>query len=86
VITAFVFVHAAPKAVASLGAAIADIDGVREVYSTTGESDLIAVLGVSDHQAIATIVTEQIAALDGVLSTRTSIAYRAYSTADRNLI
>ena len=86
VITAFVFVHAEPRAVAPLGQAIADIEGVREVYSTTGEADLIVVLWVRDHERIATVVTEEIAALDGIVSTRTSIAYRAYSTADRNLV
>lgn len=85
-ITAFVFVHAEPRAVAPLGQAIADIEGVREVYSTTGEADLIVVLWVRDHERIATVVTEEIAALDGIVSTRTSIAYRAYSTADRNLV
>ena len=51
-----------------------------------GEADLIAILWVSDHEEIATIVTEQIAAMNGVVSTRTSVAYRAYSTNDRNLV
>ena len=85
-ITSFVFVKSEPRHTVSLGQSIADLDGVREVYSTMGEADLIAILWVADHEQIATIVTEQIAAMDGVMSTRTSVAYRAYSTDDRNLV
>ena len=85
-ITSFVFVKSEPRHTVSLGQSIADLKGVREVYSTMGEADLIAILWVSDHEEIATIVTEQIAAMNGVVSTRTSVAYRAYSTNDRNLV
>ena len=37
------------------------LDGVTEVYSVTGDEDLIAVLRVADHEQIARIVTEEIA-------------------------
>jgi DNA-binding Lrp family transcriptional regulator len=85
-ITSFVFIKSEPRATVSLSQKIADLDGVREVYSTMGESDIIAILWVADHEKIATVVTEQIAALPGVLSTRTSIAYRAYSSSDKDLV
>ena len=85
-ITSFVFVKSEPRATAALAQSIADLDGVREVYSTMGEADLIAIVWVADHEQIATIVTEHIAAMPGVQSTRTSVAYRAYSTSDKNLV
>jgi DNA-binding Lrp family transcriptional regulator len=81
-ITAFVSISARPESIASLGRSTADIPGVREVHSTTGEYDLIAILWVPDHDSIATIVTEKISKLPGVESTRTSIAFRTYSSAD----
>ena len=73
-LTAFVLVDADPAFIAALGLR-SPLDGVTEVYSVTGDEDLIAVLRVADHEQIARIVTEEIAALDGVLRTRTMIAF-----------
>jgi len=82
VLTAFVMVDADPAFIAGLGRALAALDGVTEVYSVTGDDDLIAVLRVADHDQIARVVTEEIAALDGVMRTRTMIAFRQYDPAD----
>lgn len=82
VITAFVSISAAPADIAKLGAAIADLAGVREVHSTTGDHDLLAILWVRSHEEIATTVTEHICRLPGVRETRTSIAFRTYGTVD----
>jgi DNA-binding Lrp family transcriptional regulator len=83
VITAFVFVEtASPADVVSLGGAIAGIDGVYECFSVTGQYDLIAVLRVKTHEEIAHVVTERIAALPGIRSTTTTIAFRAYGQQD----
>ena len=81
-LTAFVLVDADPAFIAGLGRALAALDGVTEVYSVTGDEDLIAVLRVADHEQIARVVTEEIAALDGVIRTRTMIAFRQYDPAD----
>lgn len=81
-LTAFVLVDADPAYIAALGRALAALDGVTEVYSVTGDDDLIAVLRVADHEQIASVVTEEIAALDGIMRTRTMIAFRQYDPAD----
>ena len=82
-IIAFVLIEARPDAIAELGHALADIDGVREAHSVAGHDiDLVAILAVPDHEAIATVVTERISKLDGVLNTATMIAFRQYSTAE----
>ena len=84
-ISVFVFINASSSAaVASLGRSIADVPGVYECYSVTGEHDVIAVLRVHNHDEIFGIVAERIAALPGVASTRTVIAYKTYSTADES--
>jgi DNA-binding Lrp family transcriptional regulator len=81
-ITAFVSISAAPESIARLGAEIAELEGVREVYSVTGDMDLLALLWVRDHEEVATVVTERICRLSGVTNTKTSIAFRSYSRAD----
>lgn len=82
-IVAFVLIEARPEAIAELGHALADTEGVREAHSVAGSDvDLVAVVAVPDHEAIATTVTEHISKLDGVLNTTTMIAFRQYSTAE----
>jgi DNA-binding Lrp family transcriptional regulator len=83
VLVAFVLIQARPDAITELGQALADTPGVREAHSVAGSGvDLIAVLAVPDHEAVATVVTEQISRLDGVIDTTTMIAFRQYSTAE----
>jgi DNA-binding Lrp family transcriptional regulator len=82
VLNAIVLIKAEPQNVAALGPALAGIEGVSEVYSVTGDEDLVALMHINDTERVARIVTEQIATLDGVTATRTLIAFRQYDPAD----
>jgi SOS response regulatory protein OraA/RecX len=62
--------------------AIAALDGVSEVYSVTGQIDLIAMVRVSNHDDVATVVADRLNKVDGVTATETHIAFRAYSKHD----
>ena len=65
-----------------VAAAIAAIEGVSEVYSVTGRIDLIALVRVRSHDEIADVVADRLNKVDGVKSTETHIAFRAYSRHD----
>jgi DNA-binding Lrp family transcriptional regulator len=77
-VVAIVLIQAEAGAVAALGPELASIEGVAEVYSVAGDEDLVAIIRVPDHERVATVVTDLIAPLDGILSTRTLIAFRQY--------
>ena len=62
--------------------AIADLDGVSEVYSVAGEFDLIAIFRVADHGDLATVIPGGIAKVDGVERTETLISFQVYSKHD----
>jgi len=81
-ITAIVFVQADVSRIPEVATAIADIEGVSEVYSVTGQIDLIAMIRVKDHDDIATVVADRLNKVEGVTDTETHIAYRAYSRHD----
>jgi DNA-binding Lrp family transcriptional regulator len=81
-LNAIVLITAEPSKVAELGPKLASLDGVSEVYSVTGDEDLVALLHVGDTEEIARLVTEHIAPLRGVNATRTLIAFRQYSPDD----
>lgn len=74
--------RAEPRRIADLAVALADVDGVAEVYSTAGEADIVAVVRVRHHDELADVVTRRVNGLEGVLDTRTLIAFRAYSRHD----
>ncbi len=62
--------------------AIADEEGVSEVYSVAGRYDLAAIVRVSDNDRLAKVVTERIRAVPGITSSETLIAFRVYSRHD----
>jgi DNA-binding Lrp family transcriptional regulator len=81
-IAAVVLIRAVPGDVPALARRIAGIDGVAEVYSVSGEYDLIAIIRVSEYERIAQIVTEEIAQVTGIERTNTLTAFRVYSRQD----
>ena len=83
---AFVLIDGAPARVADLAVELAEIDGVSEVYSVAGHADIVAVVRVRRHEDLADVVTRRISRLDGVIDTRTLIAFQAYSRKDLDAI
>jgi DNA-binding Lrp family transcriptional regulator len=82
VITAIVFVKADVARIPEVAEAIAALDGVSEVYSVTGEIDLIVLVRVRAHEDVADVVADRLNKVPGVASTETHIAFRAYSRHD----
>ncbi len=81
-ITAIVMISAATDAIPEVAAAIADLDGVSEVYSVAGHVDLIAVVRVRQFDDVAEVIAGSINRVEGVQDTETHIAFRAYSKHD----
>jgi DNA-binding Lrp family transcriptional regulator len=81
-ITAIVFVKADVARIPQVAEAIAALDGVTEVYSVTGQVDLIAMVRVRDHEDVARVVADEVNKVAGVMETETHIAFRTYSKHD----
>ena len=82
VITAIVFVKAEVARIPEVAEAIAALEGVSEVYSVTGQVDLIVMVRVRRHEEVAEVVADQLNKVPGVTATETHIAFRAYSRHD----
>ncbi len=80
--TAIVHIDCATDSIPEVAEALAALPGVSEVYSVTGEIDLIALVLVRQHEEIADVVADRLNKVDGVLATETHIAFRAYSQHD----
>ncbi len=82
VVTAFVLISAEPSRIATLAQQLSDLKGIGEVYSVAGDEDLVAIVRVQHHDELAEVVTQRISALEGIVATRTLIAFQAYSKHD----
>jgi DNA-binding Lrp family transcriptional regulator len=82
VITAIVLIHTEPGHTASAAEALAGIPDVAEVYSVTGDYDLVAVVRVKQYEQMAAVVPQHIASTPGVARTHTLMAFRHYSRHD----
>ena len=79
---ALVMVRCRPDAVSGAARTLAAVDGVAEVYSVTGEWDLVAQLRVPRWEDINRIVTEHIHQVDGLQRTETHVAFQVLSKKD----
>ena len=79
---AFLLIKAEPVRVAALADELTEVEGIAEVYSVAGEVDLVAVVRVPRHDDLADVVTRGVAALPGIIETRTMVAFQAFSKRD----
>jgi DNA-binding Lrp family transcriptional regulator len=79
---AIVLIQAEGSALGALGGELADIDGVAEAYSVTGEWDFVAILRLREQDQLAQVVTGRLSQLPGVKRTQTMVAFEVYSKHD----
>jgi DNA-binding Lrp family transcriptional regulator len=82
VITAIVLVKTDVARIPETAEAIAEIPEVSEVYSVTGQFDLVAMVRVREHDRLDDVITGTLNRVPGVTHTETHIAFRAYSRHD----
>lgn len=81
-ISAIVLIKADVARIPEVAQQIAEIEGVSEVYSVTGDVDLIAVARVERHEDFADVIADRLNKVEGVRDTQTHIAFRTYSNDD----
>ncbi|MDR2565968.1 MAG: Lrp/AsnC ligand binding domain-containing protein [Bifidobacteriaceae bacterium] len=81
-ITAVVMITTEAQLIPEAAQAIANIPGIAEVYSVTGEVNLIAIAKVRRHEDLAGVIAERVSKTAGVVSTQTFIAFQTYSARD----
>jgi DNA-binding Lrp family transcriptional regulator len=79
---AVVLIEAERDALQTLGGALAEVDGVAEAYSVTGEWDFVVIVRVPRHDQLADIVTGSIGQVPGVSRTQTMVAFEVFSKHD----
>ncbi len=81
-ITAIIHITTAADSIPEVARAAVDLDGITEVFSVTGDVDLIAIARVAAHEDLAGVVADKLSKIPGVKQTSTYIAFQAYAKAD----
>lgn len=81
-VTAIVLMNVERGRINTVAEDLAGRAGVSEVYSVSGNYDLVALLRVADNETMARLVTEELADVDGIDHTETMLAFRAHSRHD----
>jgi len=77
-ITAVVLFKAEKGKIPGLANQLGAIEDVVEVLSVTGEYDLMAKIQVREYESLSDIVTDKMQSIDGVVATRTMMAFKTY--------
>jgi DNA-binding Lrp family transcriptional regulator len=79
---AVVLIKAERDAIPPLGGRLAEVEGVAEAYSVTGEWDYVAILRLREPDQLAELVTGRLARLRGIAQTYTMVAFEVFSQHD----
>jgi len=81
-LTAVILVKSTREALTNLGPKLADVEGISEVYTVTGEWDFVALVRVREHDELADVVMKRLTKLDGIERTQTMVAFQQFSAHD----
>lgn len=81
-VTAIILINTTRTTINSVAETLADLEPVSEVYSVSGNYDLVAIVRVTDNDKLATFVTDQMSRIDGITSTHSMLAFNAFSRHD----
>jgi DNA-binding Lrp family transcriptional regulator len=81
-ITAIVLISVTRSKINEIAEELTEIEGISEVYSVSGDFDIVAMLRVKTNEDLADIVTKKITKIDGIIKTQTMLAFMAYSKHD----
>jgi DNA-binding Lrp family transcriptional regulator len=81
-ITAIVLINVVRDQINEAAQHLAALPGVSEVYSVSGDYDLVAMVRVAEAEAMADVVTNRMLKVGGIEHTHTMVAFRAYSRHD----
>ena len=58
---------------------LAEMKGISEVYSVSGNYDLVAIARVQSNDDLANLVTNKLLYIDSILKSQTMLAFKAFS-------
>lgn len=81
-VTAIVMIKVGRAKINEVGAQLATMAGISEVYSVSGRYDLVAMVRVAGNDELAVLVTQELQGIEAIVKTETMLALQAFSRHD----
>ncbi len=81
-ITAIILINTTRTQINEIAETLADLPEISEVYSVSGNYDLIAIVRVKDNNEFAQLVTDQLSKISGITQTHSMLAFNTFSRHD----
>lgn len=81
-VTAVVLIKAQTREINELATALAELDGVAEVYSVAGRYDLVAIVRAERNEDMADIISQRMHQVPGIVDSETLISFRVYRNSE----
>ena len=81
-VTSIILTNAERSKINEVAEQLAALDGISEVYSVSGNYDLVAIARVPSNDDLANLVTKKMVGIDSILTSETMLAFKAFSRHD----
>ena len=81
-VTSIILIHAERTKINEVAEQLAELNGISEVYSVSGNYDLVAIARVTTNDALADLVTRKLLTIENILKSETMLAFKAFSRHD----
>lgn len=81
-VTAIVLINTERTQINKVAETLAEMAGISEVYSVSGNYDLVAIVRVATNEDLATLVTSKLLTINAIVKTETMLAFKAFSRHD----
>ena len=81
-VTSIILINVERSAINETAEKLAEMEGISEVYSVSGNFDLVAIARVQTNEELSELVTEHLLKIKAILKTETMLAFKAYSRHD----
>ena len=81
-VTSIILMHVERTKINDVAEQLAEMEGISEVYSVSGNYDLVAIARVATNDALADLVTKKLLTITAILKSETMLAFKAFSRHD----
>ncbi len=81
-VTSIILINSERTKINEVAEQIAAMDGISEVYSVSGNYDLIAIARVASNEDLADLVTNKLLTIESIVKSETMLAFKAFSRHD----
>lgn len=81
-VTSIILIHAERTKINDVAEQLAEMEGISEVYSVSGNYDLVAIARVPSNDDLANLVTKKLLGIESILKSETMLAFKAFSRHD----